>query len=264
MFDYFLKPDYWIIKTLPGFSSSTVQLCEIDGSDKYFIKKIGNVSRNIEKLKILKNHIKLPDVFLSQWMEKDTIYMSYINGLNMEELLSTNGSESYIDFIVDLVEYFKSKIINVDSDFSEIFRNKLSVFENDAELPFTISELINRLPKKITTTLCHGDLTMENIIYSDKQFYLIDPVTTEYNSYVFDIAKLRQDLDGKWFLRNNKNIDPDISLKLTGIKNVLIEKFPEAFDDYIYILMLLRVYLHTKLGTPERHLILTEIKRLWT
>ena len=89
---------------------------------------------------------------------------------------------------------------------------------------------------------------------------MIDCSTGEYNSWVFDLAKMRQDLDAKWFIRNS-NVKLDSNL-LT-IKNNLKEEFPEAFDDSIYILMLLRVFQYAKPETYEHKLILMEIKKLW-
>jgi hypothetical protein len=77
---------------------------------------------------------------------------------------------------------------------------------------------------------------------------------------IFDIAKLRQDLDGKWFIRKSSD---EFQSELFVIKKELVINFPEAIDDYIYILMLLRVYKYTKENTKEQLLILSEIKRLW-
>jgi tRNA A-37 threonylcarbamoyl transferase component Bud32 len=106
----------------------------------------------------------------------------------------------------------------------------------------------------------HGDLTLENIIHSEFGFYMIDPVTIEYDSYIFDMHKMRQDLECKWFLRDS---DIKLDTKLQQIQDKLREEYPQAFDDSLLILMLLRVYLHTKQGDPDRDFIMKEIKRLW-
>ena len=36
-------------------------------------------------------------------------------------------------------------------------------------------------------TTYHGDFTLENLIYDGDEFIMIDPVTIEYDSYVFDL-----------------------------------------------------------------------------
>ena len=106
----------------------------------------------------------------------------------------------------------------------------------------------------------HGDLTLENILYTNPDFHLIDPVTIEYDSYIFDIAKMRQDLECKWFLRDS-NIKLDT--KLQQIQDRLKEDYPEAFDDSLLILMLLRVYNHASEGSYEQKFLLREIEKLW-
>ncbi len=89
---------------------------------------------------------------------------------------------------------------------------------------------------------------------------MIDAVSVEYDSYIFDIAKMRQDLECKWFLRKT---DVRLDIKLQNIQDKLRKLFPLAFNDNLLILMLLRVYLHTKSGDFEREFILREIRRLW-
>jgi hypothetical protein len=89
---------------------------------------------------------------------------------------------------------------------------------------------------------------------------MIDAVTIEYDSYIFDIAKLRQDLECKWFLRETKLM---LDIKLENLQEKILERFPGSDNDYLLILMLLRVFLHTQPGDFNREFILKEIKRLW-
>ena len=98
------------------------------------------------------------------------------------------------------------------------------------------------------------------MIYSNNKFYMIDTVTGPYDSWVFDIAKMRQDIDGQWFLRNSNT---ELTVQLKILRDNLKTSFAIAFNNYLYILMLLRVYKHCKVGTKEHTLILQEIKRLW-
>ena len=136
----------------------------------------------------------------------------------------------------------------------------MSWIDSIEDLPFTKKELINKLPKILPQSIYHGDMTLENIINTNSQFCFIDPVTIEYDSYIFDIAKLRQDLECKWFLRNS---DIKLDTKLQQIQDRLKEEYPQAFDDSLLILMLLRVYLHTTKGDSNYNFIMKEIKRLW-
>ena len=49
-------------------------------------------------------------------------------------------------------------------------------------------------------------------------FILIDPLTTEYDSYVFDLAKLMQDVKCKWFIRKDNYY---FDSKLTVLEDTL-------------------------------------------
>lgn len=51
-------------------------------------------------------------------------------------------------------------------------------------------------------TLCHGDLTLENLIVdSDGEVWAFDLLDAPFEHYWLDVAKLHQDLDGGWYLR---------------------------------------------------------------
>ena len=127
-------------------------------------------------------------------------------------------------------------------------------------MPFTKYDLIAKLPKVLPKSTYHGDFTLENILYTNPGFCMIDPVTIEYDSYVFDIAKLRQDLDCKWFLRNDNIM---LDAKLTDLQYKLLSTYPEANNDYMLIAMLLRVFLHCAPDSFEYNFIVKEVYRLW-
>ena len=54
-----------------------------------------------------------------------------------------------------------------------------------------------------------------------------------------------------------------IDVKLLKIQEHVLNKFPIANDDYLLILMLLRVYLHCEKDSLEYNFIMKEINRLW-
>jgi hypothetical protein len=89
---------------------------------------------------------------------------------------------------------------------------------------------------------------------------MIDAVEIEYDSFVFDIAKLRQDLHCKWFIRDTKS---KLDVKLSHIEQNILSEFPIARDDNLLIAMLLRVFLHTKTGDKEYEFLMKEIQKLW-
>ena len=125
---------------------------------------------------------------------------------------------------------------------------------------FTKVQLLDKLPVYVTQSNYHGDMTLENIIYSNGQFYFIDPVTIEYDSFIFDIAKLRQDLECKWFLRKTKTYS---DTKLYNIQKAILETFPESNNDYFLIIALLRVFKHCIVDSFEHKFLISEINKLW-
>jgi hypothetical protein len=244
-----------LLHCFTGFSGSEVALYQT--SFGKLVRKTKFVERNYEKLVELANKdYSVPKILSKQ---DDVLEMEYVEGVDMKTFLLYNEITLLTGYLSELIDKFK--IDSLDKDYSDVYSRNLTFVDNDNQLPFNSHELYDRLPKLLPSSTCHGDLTLENLIYStDNQFVLIDVSSGDYDSWVFDIAKLRQDLDAKWFLRN---ADVDLSAHLAVIKSTLYEKFPLAFDDNLYILMLLRVYRHCTPQTPEHNLILSEIQRLW-
>lgn len=243
-----------ILKELNGHSGSHVYLMEDDVG--LWIRKVENVHRNYERLTALYDAgYPVPELYV---YIGNTLDMQYVHGLDMKNYLFHNTSTKLQQFIIETLDCFAKN--SVDKDYTSVYHNKLSWIEPKHGLPFTKEQLIDRLPKVLPSSMYHGDLTLENIIYTDPGFHMIDAVTIEYDSYIFDIAKMRQDLECKWFLRNS---DAKLDFKLQNIQDTLRECFPDSFNDNLLILMLLRVFLHTKEGDFEREFILREINRLW-
>ena len=243
-----------VIRQLKGHSGSQIFLMQ-NGSD-LFIRKIGNVERNFERLSNLYSDFYSVPVIYQKY--DDVLDMEYIHGLDMKTYLLSGDVNYLAKFIIDNLNRFaKNAIVK---DYTDVYNKKLEWIHKEPEIPFTKDELISRLPKKLPSSQYHGDFTLENVLYSNQQFYMIDAVTIEYDSYIFDIAKLRQDLECKWFLRDTKDM---LDVKLKSLQNIILERFSGANNDYLLILMLLRVFLHTQPGDTNRQFILKEINRLW-
>ncbi len=68
----------------------------------------------------------------------------------------------------------------------------------------------------LSPTLCHGDLTLENLIIdSQGEIWAFDLLSTPFEHYWHDMAKLHQDLDGGWYLRKQPPIARCITEFLT-------------------------------------------------
>lgn len=238
-----------------GYSKSEVKIMEHEGN--IFVRKSGDIRRNLERYDILKNlEMPIPKIFEIYENHYD---MEYIPNLDIITYLTNNQVKKLTEFIVEVLEKFSKN--SIESDFSEVYSKKLKNFDFAMyNLPFTSDELIKKLPKFLPMSEYHGDFTLQNILYNtvNKNFVLIDPLTTEYSSYVFDIAKLRQDLTCKWFIRQ-ENYFFDSKLKIIFES---LSKFTHYDNNYILILMLLRVIPYCN-NESDKNFLRSEILKLW-
>lgn len=228
----------------------------MDDGSKLFVRKIGTIGRNVERMTALVNDLPVPKIYRHSDI---TLDMEYIHGLDIKTYLKSNQPNRLVQFLIDTLDQLSANA--VDKDYTEVYKNKLAEIDFTL-LAFTSEELLDRLPKHLPQSQYIGDLTLENIIYTEDGFYIIDCATIEYDSYIFDIAKLRQDLDLRWFTRNS---DLVLDVKTNYIKQQLKQRYPVALvdNDYLLILMLLRVYRHAQQGTFEHVFLLEGINRLW-
>mgnify|MGYP003332597290 FL=1 len=240
---------------LLGHSGCEVFLKKYSDGTPYVLKT-GEISRNIERMSfLLEQNYPVPKIYN---YTDCSMEMEYIHGLDIKTHLIYNSTKNLYKFIVNTLEKFSVGFS--DKDYTEVYNKKLQWLDNTHEFPFTKSELIDRLPKILPQSVYHGDMTLENLMSTKDGFYMIDPVTIEYDSYIFDIAKMRQDLECRWFLRN---ADVKIGVKLKLLQDKILDRFPLAKNDNLLILMLLRVYLHTTKNDTNYNFIMKEVKRLW-
>jgi len=242
-----------VVKEFHGFSGNQILLMQ--KHDKLFVRKIGDVSRNLERMQVLCEDYPLPQLYT---VSEKMIDMEYLHGLDIKSYLRINNYEKLLEFLLCILEKFSTVIVN--KNYTEIYIKKLQEINFD-ELPFTCEQLLDRLPRQLPSSNYHGDLTLENIIWTaDRGFFLIDCATIEYDSYIFDIAKLRQDLELGWFTRKDNAM---LNVKTKHIQQKILQQYPIANNDYLLILMLLRVYRHSQPSTLERNFLLEGITSLW-
>jgi len=246
--------DLITIKNFTGYSGSKVKLLQFD--DITFVRKIGQVDRNIERLDALRNLGLLVPKILYQCEEYYD--MEYIRHVDMVNWLTQNSIDSFASWLLDLIGKFTQSY--QIKDYTTIYENKLHKNITFEYLSFDSDELFDKLPKLLPSSEYHGDLTLDNCLYGiNDKFYLIDPLTSEFDSWVFDLAKLMQDLECNWAIRNKSVL---IQGKLLDIKNVILKKYPIVGNYSLTILMLLRVFPYAN-NKQDKEFLLREIERLW-
>lgn len=233
---------------------SKVELMQKDGH--IFVRKTGGVGRNLERYDaLIRLHLPTPKLLE---VYGDSYDMEYIQHEDMKTFLTTHDANDLANFIRTTIDTLSKETI--EKDYSKVYEQKLSVFPwGRYTLPFDAKQLYDKLPKWLPSSEFHGDLTLENILYDVRgNFVLIDPLTTEYDSYVFDLAKLRQDITCKWFIRGEKFYF-DSKLK---ILNDTLKKYEHYNNDYLLILMLMRVLPYTYFDN-DKYFVESEIRKLW-
>ena len=237
------------IKSFYGFSGTKVYLFEDAG--KFFVRKFDTNKRNIPRIQSLKNILNLPKIYNIQ---KNYYDMQYIHGLDLKNYLYMNSEEKLIKFIIDSLNKLAEK--SLPKNYTSIYVRYLDKINFKNYFKFTKK----KLPKILPQTQYHGDFTLDNLIFSNNNFYFIDPLESEFDSYVFDFSKLRQDLDIYWLVRDNKQ---HLKQKLDYIKLILSRKFNLMNNKYLLILMLIRVFRYVNDNSFEFNFLKKEINRLW-
>ena len=254
-----------LVKTFKGYSTSEVALLH-NSHTGYFVRKHKNITRNLERIQAVSRNLPVPKIIYHN-QEQDYYDMEFIQGLDMKTYLIRNSAGPLIDFIEFSLETLVSTSAE-NHDYSEIYRKKTEfLLEHcwECKLQFTRDELLKCLPNNIPRSEYLGDLTLENIIYDElrHRFVFIDLSTIDYDSYFFDLAKLRQDLVAKWFIRNDHVY---LDNKLKTIYNELSVNYSHAYfgNDYLTILMLLRVLIYaTKINPEDEIYLIKQINKLW-
>jgi len=240
-----------VIKELVGYSGSQVLLIQ---DPDVRVRKIGNVDRNLERYRSLAT-LNLPLPKILSYTE-NSYDMEYISCLDMGTYLLTNRVTGLADFLKSTIDQLSSATCS--KDYQEVYDKKLQQVNFD-QLQFTKDQLLERLPALLPQSHYHGDLTLENVLYDlhNDRFVLIDPLTTDYDSWVFDLAKLRQDVSCQWFIRHQQY---GIHSKLDELAESL-EVYEYFNNDSILILMLLRVLPYVQ--GNDRDYIINKANKLW-
>lgn len=257
---------YNTLKHFTGHSGCVVKLIQYpDG--RYAVEKCG--SSKLKDAAALQNHLRhlgfnTPEIYE---VSNDCYTMEHIDGIDMYtyiEYASIEELDKLILFLKDSIRIFRENATE-SFDFSELYEEKIrrlfNAFDEDDPTPLLAADLIDRLPKVLPYGPIHGDFTLENIIYKKGKFYLIDPNPTEFNSWVFDAAKLRQDLDGHWFLRKKTNT-VNHKIVCDKISKSLKEEYGEMNNQALYCFMLLRVRAYC-IEKENKALINRELTKVW-
>ena len=233
---------------LGGHSGCKILLCETD-DNKRFVRKISsNVNYN-ERLEIqakkqeeFKNeYIKAPHVFSKGYTEDGLFYfdMEFIQGVTLSKYIESIEISKIKELVIKIINYIKTeKCVNSETD-DIIFKNKIESLSKKLEKKSLIIDKALKVLDKhswsnFEKSVCHGDLTLENIIIKNDQLYLIDFLDSFYDCWILDISTLLQDVELLWSYRYEEKININTILRLLVFKDILIDEIKNA-DKFLYL-----------------------------
>ena len=234
-----------------GRSGSEVCLATIDG-------QLGVLKKNINQIAdIIHKHSALPfDKPQLFWTSESDIFMQYIPGVSIKQYLEAATVTDLNRLVTFIADYFNFCIQHsVTKNYQTLLQSKTQQYTR-----FLPSGVDFKFDTVLPSSITHGDFTFDNILYYDNRFYMIDIHSTPFDSVAFDANKLRQDLTGLWFVRNESN-KVNWQLSCNYIYKQLEKMFPELFNDEIYKLMIARILPYCVVPDETEYLT-REIKRL--
>jgi tRNA A-37 threonylcarbamoyl transferase component Bud32 len=242
-----------IIKQFIGHSGAIVNLSESD--NRLVVEKSGmGTARNYTQMIALGHHVPQPRLLS---YTDQVLTMEYVPSTDMIHYLINENRKPLINFIKSTYTTLSGIVYNTAKDYMPVYQRRLAAAE---WLPASAAAICQLLPRYLQQTLYHGDFTMNNILYdyNNARFVLIDAVTTDLDSIHFDISKLRQDLDCKWFVRDTKVL---LSNRLLAINEELASHCEYYNNNAMAILTLLRVWPYS---TPEdKQWLAEQLDKLW-
>lgn len=256
-----------------SFSNAKFELLSLK-NNLYLKKKIINPNiRDFESIKknnfFLKNfkikNLKINKIEIENFKtlkKKKYFIMNYINGYSSDLILKNLGvneikilREFLKNYFLRLKEstkwekierkFFLQKINNVKKNIKQ--KELLKLFNDNEKYLFKKLNKIEYYP----TGICHGDLTLSNMIIKNDKIYLIDFLNTYKDSIVQDLSKIYQEFILGWssrFLNGN-----DIVRSKIICENIVDKKFFKSFSkemltvlEFEIILTLLRIFPYVK------------------
>ena len=244
--------DATILTYLSGFSGAQVALMESPDHSRRFVRKFAageapiarlvDQKLKIERLaRVLAGQVSFPAI-LGERTEQGFYWydMEFVAGIDGIIYLSAGCRENahaYRQAIESVLGALKDDRDQhaASVDLCSVITTKLAEIDNRtnrryAEVLARIADSMAGLTSRVAPTGCHGDLTLENMIFrSDGRVALIDPIPAPVEHYWFDIAKIFQDLEGRWYLNRKRHLQFGVS---ACVADIIIDAIAAIDADY--------------------------------
>ena len=207
---------------LRGNSNEEVKVMDVNNLvkevNKYFYNNFTRAESNIQKQQNFKVVFEKDCILQSckcTYVKKSNsicLNMPYISGIVAEEYAYKANVQVAKNLNMLLTKYLKENLANAieDNINKDVYLAKLwQIKKNVSDDYKPYIKLGEHLIQSIThdlTGYCHGDLTLSNIICKNEEtFVLIDFLQTFKESPIQDLAKVQQEREYGWSLREKNN-----------------------------------------------------------
>ena len=170
--------------------------------------------------------------------------MEFVNGLDIVEFLEYSDKNS----IDRIVEKIKSIVVQYDrlsenAVVNDLIRDKLKSIEKYLK-PYEKNFIDMHLKEDILIPvgICHGDMTLTNMIFKDDEIVLLDFLDSFIETPLIDMVKIRQDTRFGWCrLCYTKKFDANKNMITMKYMDEIFNCFFENFSYYIKYYRLFQV-----------------------
>ena len=138
--------------------------------------------------------------------EEDGIFffeMEYVSGLCLKEFI-VGADKDDLDFLLEtLCSYIATvsqhfNLFDAKREFISKAEDLLRKSSHQDFLAFLIDLIKAESELLVPKTICHGDLTLSNLIFQKNRLFFIDFLDSYVETFFCDLAKIKQDLFYMW------------------------------------------------------------------
>ncbi len=237
------QPDFsdaTLLTYLSGFSGAQVALMESPDHARRFVRKYASGESAIARLfeqkikierlsKVLAGRVSFPAILGEEtqggfyWYDME--FVAGVDGIGYLSAGCRENAHAYRNVIESVLGALKDSCDHSGAqvELGSVIEGKLKEIDlrtggRYGDVLARIGDGMDGLSRPVSATACHGDLTLENMIFcSDGRVALIDPIPAPVEHYWFDIAKIFQDLEGRWYLNRKRHLQYGVSACVADI-----------------------------------------------
>jgi len=227
------------------------------------------------------NNISTPKI-LNVGYSKDLLYcdMEYIDSSIFTEKFQQSSFNDITYYTKTLFNYVDTIRFTNESYSSDEIKTcvieKLEQLHKKSKYQDLITNVITHVKygnfDSVEKNNCHGDLTLSNMLFTNRDIYFIDFLDSYVESFLIDLVKIKQDLYYKWNITLMNSYLPKVEFSLNRMWSDFERKYANYIDTDVFHVLDLINYLriepyvrtHNQFFTLEETIKSTKLYQLYT